>query len=329
MYGTKPTRRAVLSSALAFGALTAVCRPGLAQSGQVRWIVGYPPGGATDAVARLLAGPVASHLGETVIIDNRPGAGSAVGATALAQSDGDGQTIGSADNGTLIINPVAYSSLQYDPERDFRPVSIYAEINFVLAVGKDQPFNTAEEFLEQARTTAEPIPYASPGIGTPLHLGMERLARAADLKLEHIPYRGMAPAMNDVLAGIVPSIVIDYTTAREMLAAGELKALAAFPATRLAALPDVPTFDEVGVKGFSAGAWHSLIVPKATPDDIVAQLSAAIAAALQDETVRARYTDLGIGIPPETGPDAFWVRWQADKAVIQPLIQELGIKLDG
>lgn len=329
MNGTGPTRRGILSSGLAFGALSALGGAAFAQGSQVRWIVGYPPGGATDTVARMLAGPVGTHLGDTIIIDNRPGAGSAVGATALAQSAGDGLTIGSADNGTLIINPVAYSSLQYDPERDFRPVSTYAEINFVLAVGKDQPFTTIAEFLEHARSGAEPIPYASPGIGTPLHLGMERLAREAGLNLEHIPYRGMAPAMNDVLAGIVPSIVIDYTTAREMLAAGELRALAVFPATRLAALPDVPTFEEAGVKDFSAGAWHSLIVPKATPDEIVAELSAAIAAALQDETVKTRYAELGIGVPSELGPEAFWTRWQADKAVTQPLIQELGIKLDG
>ncbi|QLH14176.1 tripartite tricarboxylate transporter substrate binding protein [Paracoccus pantotrophus] len=322
-------RRSVLSGGLAMGALAALGGPALAQSDQIRWIVGYPPGGATDAIARLLAGPVSNKLGKTIIIDNRPGAGSAIGATALAQSAGDGRTVGSADDGTLIINPVAYGNLQYDPQRDFRPVSIYAQINLLLAVGKNQPFNTAQEFLEHARTAADPVPYASPSIGTPLHLAMERLARAADVKLEHIPYRGMAPALNDVLAGVVPSIVIDYTTAREMVATGELKALATFSAARLPAVPDVPTFDEVGVTGFAAGAWQSMIVPASTPDDIVAQLSEAIAFALEDETVKTRYADLGIGMPEATGPEAFWTRWQQDKDIVQPLIRDLGIQLDG
>jgi tripartite-type tricarboxylate transporter receptor subunit TctC len=323
------TRRGLLAGGAALGALAAMGGAGLAQSGQMRWIVGYPPGGATDAIARILSVPMAETLGQTIIIDNRPGAGSAIGATGLAQSEGDGLTVGSADNGTLIINPVAYSDLQYDPERDFRPVSIYAEINLLLAVGKDQPFATAAEFLEFARTSADPLPYASPGIGSPLHLAMERFAREAGLNLEHIPYRGMAPALNDVLAGIVPCVVIDYTTAREMVTSGDLKALATFSAARLAALPDVPTLDEAGVTGFSAGAWQSLIVPAATPDDVVAKLNDAVVQALADATVQARYADLGIGMPTETGPEAFTARWQADKAVTQPLIRDLGIKLDG
>ena len=324
-----PTRRSVLSGGLALGALSAIGGPALAQSSQIRWIVGYPPGGATDAIARLLAVSISRQLGKTIIIDNRPGAGSAIGATNLAQSAGDGQTVGSADDGTLIINPVAYRSLQYEPERDFRPVSIYAEINLLLAVGKDQPFNTAQEFLDKARTAKLPIPYASPSIGSPLHLAMERLARAANLKLEHIPYRGMAPALNDVVAGMVPSIVIDYATAREMVATGKLKALATFSAARIPAAPDVPTFGEVGVEGFAAGAWQSMIVPAATPDDVVTRLSDAIAMALQDETVKNRYASMGIGTPSTTGPEAFRKRWQHDKAIIQPLIRDLGIKLDG
>lgn len=329
MHANDLTRCGLIAGGAALGTLAALGGPGFAQSGQIRWIVGYPPGGSTDAIARILSVPMAETLGQTIIIDNRPGAGSAIGATALAQSAGDGLTVGSADNGTLIINPVAYSNLQYDPEADFRPVSIYADINVLLAVGKDQPFADAAEFLDMACTSADPIPYASPGIGTPLHLAMERLALEAGLNLEHIPYRGMAPALNDALAGVVPCVVIDYTTAREMVNSGDLKALATFSAARLPSLPDVPTLDEAGVSDFSAWAWQLLIVPAATPDDIVATLNDAVAQALADETVKARYAELGIGMPSVTGPEAFWTRWQEDKAVTQPLIRDLGIRLDG
>lgn len=321
-------RREMLLGSLALGAASLAGGSALAAggSGQLRWIVGYPPGGSTDAIARLLAGPFAGKIDKTIIVDNRPGAGSAVGATALAQSAPDGQTVMAVDNGTLVINPVAYNSLQYDPDRDFRPVGLYAEINILLAVGKDQPINSVAEFIEQARNSPDPLPYASPGIGSPLHLAMERLARAADLKLEHIPYRGMAPALNDVLAGVVPSIVIDYTTAREMIRSGGIKALATLSEKRLPAAPDLPTIAEQGVPGFSAGAWQGMVVPAKTPDDVVAQLSDALAFALKDDAVKARYAELGLGMPA-SDPKTFADRWQADKAVLQPLIKDLGISL--
>lgn len=322
-----PTRRQLLGSGFALGALAVTSSRAAAQgSRQIRWVVGYPPGGSTDAIARLLAGPMAKKIGQTIIVDNRPGAGSAVAATAVAQAKPDGQTIMAVDNGTLIINPVAYKSLQYDPDKDFRPVGIYADINIVLAVGKDQPYKNVAEFIEQAKAAPDPVAYASPGIGTPLHLAMERLALEAGIKLEHVPYRGMAPALNDVLAGVVPSIVIDYTTAKEMIRSGELRALAAFSGTRLKALPDVPTFGEETIPGFSAGAWQAMIVPHDTPDDVVARLNEALAFALQDETVRSRYEDLGLGMPA-SDPQTFAKRWHDDKAILQPLIRNLGISL--
>lgn len=294
----------------------------------LRWIVGYPPGGATDTIARLLGHPMSNVIGRPVIIDNRPGAGSSVGAAALATSAADGYTVGSADNGTLIINPVVYPKIQYEPERDFRPVGMYAGINLLLCVRTDSPLHTASEYLDRARASSEPVLYASPGIGTPLHLAMERLSRDADVGLKHVSYKGMAPALNDLLAGIVDSIVIDYTTASGMIKAGSIRALAVFSETRLAVLPDVPTMAEQGLPGFSAGAWHALIVPKATPDDIVETLSDALAKALKDPLVNTRYAELGLDMPA-SDPASLARRWESDKATWQPLIRSLNIKLDG
>ena len=320
------TRRHILA-ALAASAAVTPARAAYPEK-PVKWIVGYPPGGATDVLARLLGQSLSARIGQPVVVDNRPGAGSSLGATALAKSPPDGYSMMSADNGTLIINPVIYRSLAYDPDRDFRPVGLYAGIHLLLAVRADSPVRSAAEYLDRARNPAEPVPYASPGIGSPLHLAMERLVREAKVHLNHVAYRGMAPALNDVLGGSIGSIVIDYTTGREMVLAGRIRALAVFSEKRLAALPDVPTMAEQGLPGFTAGAWQGVIVPRATPDAIVERLSNELTQVLAEPSVRARYAELGLDVPP-SDPASFTQRWQSDKAIWQPLIRSLDIKLDG
>jgi tripartite-type tricarboxylate transporter receptor subunit TctC len=321
------TRRHMLAAGLA-----TVAVPGTAWAAfpekPIKWIVGYPPGGATDTLARLLGQHMSSRVNQPVVVDNRPGAGSAVGATALAQSTADGYTIMGGDNGTLIINPVAYRNLQYDPDRDFRPIGLYAGINIVLAVRNDSPIKTGAEFLEQSRAAKDPVPFASPGIGSPLHLGMELLGVKAGIKLSHVAYRGMAPALNDVMGGTVPSVVIDYGTAAELIKAGKLRALATFSANRLPALPNVPTFAELGLTGFSAGAWQGIFAPKKTPDDVITKLNEALAYALSQDQVKTRYADMGIDMPP-SDTATFAKRWKEDQEIWHPLIRNLGLKLDG
>ncbi|MCQ4159911.1 tripartite tricarboxylate transporter substrate binding protein [Roseomonas sp. GC11] len=306
------TRRHLLAAGCAAGILPRSARAAFPDK-PVRWIVGYPPGGSTDAIARLLGQSFSIRIGQPVVVDNRPGAGSAVGAAALAAAAGDGYTMMGADNGTLIINPIAYRNLQYDPERDFRPVGLYAGINILLAVKGNSPIRTASEYLEKARAAREPIPYASPGIGSPLHLAMERLALEARVSLSHVAYRGMAPALNDVLSGAVPSLVIDYGTAAEMAKAGQLRVLATFSAQRLPGMPDVPTLAEQGLPGFSASAWQGLIVPRRTPDAIVERLADAWSFALGEPQVRARYAELGLDRLP-SDPQSFMARWKGDQA---------------
>jgi tripartite-type tricarboxylate transporter receptor subunit TctC len=323
----KLTRRQLIAAGVATYAMSSTAWAAYPEK-PVRWIVGYPPGGATDTIARLLGQSMSGVIGQPIVIDNRPGAGSSLGATVLATSAPDGYTIGSADNGTLIINPVVYAKIQYDPERDFRPVGMYAGINLLLCVRQDSPVRTVAEYLDRARTAAEPVFYASPGIGTPLHLAMERLARDANVRLNHVAYKGMAPALNDLLAGAVDSIVIDYTTASGVIKTGGIRALAVFSESRLAVLPDVPTIAEQGLTGFSAGAWHALIVPKATSDAVVEKLSGALGNALTDPLVKTRYADLGLDMPP-SDPASLVRRWESDKTIWQPLIRSLNIKLDG
>ena len=318
------TRRHVLASGIATAAMMGTAWAQFPDK-SVRWIVGYPPGGATDALARLLGSPFGDRLKQPIIVDNKPGAGSAIGATALAQSPADGYTIMGADNGTLIINPVVYDKLAYNPDNDFRPVGLYAGINLIFAVNASSPFRTIKEFMDKA--AKEQVDYASPGIGSPLHLAVERLARDGKLKLNHVAYKGMAPALNDVIGGQVPSIVIDYATGAEMVKSGRLRALATFRATRLPALPDVPTFAETGLPGFSAGAWQGLIAPRNTPDAAIEKLSDALRFALSQPNVKARYVELGLDMP-QGDPQSFAKLWQEEKAIWQPLIKSLGVKLD-
>lgn len=282
-------------------------------------------GGATDALARLLGTPFGDRLKQPVIVDNKPGAGSAIGAAALAQSPADGYTFMGADNGTLVINPVVYDKLAYNPDTDFRPIGLYAGINLIFAVKADSPFTNIKAFMDKA--VKETVDYASPGVGSPLHLAVERLARDGNLKLNHIAYRGMSPALNDVIGGQVSSIVIDFATGAEMIKSGRLRALATFSANRLPALPDIPTFAESGLPGFSAGAWQGLIAPKKTPDAVVERLSEALQFALAQPNVKARYKDLGLDLP-QGDPQTFAKLWQEEKAIWQPLIKSLGVKLD-
>ena len=321
------TRRRFLAAGIATGAFAGTGWAAFPDK-PIRWIVGYPPGGATDALARMLSQPFSVKIGQTIVIENKPGAGSSVGAAALASSPPDGYTIMGVDNGTLVINPVVYRSLQYNPEQDFRPIGLYAYVNFLLAVRGDSPIRSAAEFLEQARTAKDPIPFASPGIGTPLHLSVERLAIEANLRLSHVAYKGMGPAINDVLAGSVALIVVDYGSASPMVKAGRIRPLATFSPKRLAALPDVPTFDELGMRGFSSVAWQGLVAPRKTPDAVIERLSESLSYAVADPEVKKRYAELGFDAPPASDPQTFTKVWEADKAVWQPLIRNLGIKLD-
>lgn len=327
MIGFHFTRRQLLLSGIAIGVASSSTRAAIVEK-PVRWLVGYPPGGATDALARLISPLLGSRISQTVIVDNRAGAGSAIAATALAGATPDGSTIMGADNGTIVINPIIYKDLKYDPNRDFRPIGLYAGINLVLATSAKSGIGTAAEYIDKARAAKDPMIYASPGVGSPLHLAMERLARDAKIKLTHVPYRGMAPALSDALGGVVPSIVVDYATASGAIKEGMLRPLAVFSASRMAALPDVPTIAEQGLPGFSAGAWQGLIAPRMTPDEIVAQFSDALGFALSDPAVKRRYDELGLDLP-KSDTATFEKRWQDDEAIWQPLIRSLNIKIGG
>ncbi|MFB9971606.1 Bug family tripartite tricarboxylate transporter substrate binding protein [Pseudoroseomonas cervicalis] len=330
-----PLDRRQLLHALAAAPL-ALALPGRARaqaaswpSGPLRWIVAYPAGGGTDALARILGAALSRELGQPVVIDNRPGAATNIGADAAAKAPPDGMTLFSADNGTLVFNPALFARLPYDPAKDFRPVGLMARFPLALAVKQDSTLRSAAELVEAARRAPGRIDYGSPGIGSPHHLTMARLARETGIELNHIPYRGLAPAMNDLVAGRFEAAILDIPSGGAYLREGRgARPLAVCDATRHPSMPEVPTIAEaLGLPNFQAAAWQGLVVPTRTPDAVVARLSAMLGAALADAGVRERLGGTGIE-PLPGGPAEFEALLQAERDVWVPLIRDLGITLE-
>jgi tripartite-type tricarboxylate transporter receptor subunit TctC len=296
--------------------------------GPIKWVVAYAPGGGTDTLARLLAEAMAPKLGQSIVVENRPGGATNIAAGAVAQAEPDGLTIFTADNGTLVFNPALFKTLPYDPEESFRKVGLIARFPLVLSVKKDSAFTTARDLVERVRAEPGKVDYASPGVGSPHHLTMERLASEAGVKFSHVPYKGAAPALNDLVGGHVESMVVDYPSAASHLRAGSIRALAVCSAARLGGLPDVPTVQEaLSLGGFEAYAWQGLVVPKATPDPVVERLSAELDAALHDERVLARMREIGLE-PIPGGPADMQRLADREREVWVPLIKLLGITLE-
>lgn len=262
---------------------------------QVTLIVPYPPGGGTDFFARTVGQKMAGSLGHPVIVDNRPGAATIVGAQVVAKAPADGYTVLLGDTATYAVNPSLYKKLPYDPLKDFAPVSLTGRFALLLVVNPSIiGVNSVKELIEQARKQPGKLNYASPGPGSPHHLAMELFKQQASIDLTHIPYKGAAPAVQDLLGGRIPVMFLDLAAGAPQIKGGKLKALAVASPKRIAALPDLATIDQSGVAGFEAWAWQGLVVPAATPKEVVAKLHAAYMNAINDPTVRQKIVEAGI-----------------------------------
>ncbi|MCQ4160298.1 tripartite tricarboxylate transporter substrate binding protein [Roseomonas sp. GC11] len=325
---TSLSRRATLAAGLA----TALPWRG-AQAQQyperaLRWIVAYAAGGGTDTLARILGAALSSRIGQPVVVENRPGAATNLGAEAAAKSAPDGYTLFSADNGTLVFNPALFRSLPYNADTDFRPIGLMARFHLVLTVKQNSAFTSARALFEAATARAGQIDYGSPGIGSPHHLTMERLSKETGARFNHVPYRGAAPALNDLLAGNFEAMILDLPSGAEYLRSGRVKPLAICSAARHPDLPDVPTIQEaLGLGGFQASAWQGMVVPARTPPAIAERLTAELARAQQDRAVAEKMRSIGLE-PLTGGPDEFRTLIQAERAIWVPLIRERGIVLD-
>jgi tripartite-type tricarboxylate transporter receptor subunit TctC len=267
----------------------------------VRWVVAYPAGGGSDFLARQLAPQLGKQLGQTLVIENRPGAGGTIGTDNAAKSPPDGYTILTGDNGAMVFNSAMYRKLPYDP-KDLTPVGFMARFPLILAVNPNAGFSTAKQLLDEVKKNPAKYTYASPGIGSPHHLAMELLKDRAKSFIVHVPYRGTALAVQDVISGQVPMMVLDTAAGLPQIRAGKVKALAVMSKKRLPSLPDVPTLDEIGIKDFEVTAWQGLFVPKGTPPDIVAHLSAEMNKAITVPEVKSRLEEFGLEVTPSDGP---------------------------
>lgn len=284
-----PLLAAMVSAAVLPAAAVAQSYP----SFPIKLVVPFAPAGGTDAVARAVAQSLSKQLGQTVVVENRPGAAGALGTMNVVRAKPDGYTLLLGSNGPIAVSPGLDPKVQYDPARDLVAVAGIAAVPFLLAANKELPANTVSELLALARSKPGTINFASPGTGTTNHLVGELLNTMAKVNMVHIPYKGAAPAMNDVAGGTVQFMSGDISTLLPMIQGGRLKALAVTGAARSPLLASVPTVAESGVPGFEANGWFGLFAPKDTPQDVVTKLSGAVSLALADPEVKERIATLG------------------------------------
>jgi tripartite-type tricarboxylate transporter receptor subunit TctC len=259
----------------------------------VRMLLGFPPGGPTDINARILAQKLAERLGQPVIVDNRAGAGGNIAATEAAKAPADGYTI-FYNTSAIAIAPSLYSKINYDPVRDFAPVALTATVPLVLVVNPAVPAKNAQELVAYAKANPDRFNYASSGSGTITHLAAALFCSQTGLQATHVPYKGSAPALQDVVGGQVQMMVDTMNTVLPYVKDKRLRPLAVATTRRSAALPDVPTLQEaLGLPGFEMSAWQGIVVPAATPKEIVARLHAEINRAVLDADVRQRLSAQG------------------------------------
>ena len=269
----------------------------------VRMVVGYTAGGATDVIARLIAGKLAEQLGQAVVVENRAGANSNIGAELVARAPADGYlvyvyTIANTINATL------YDKLNYDPQKDFQPVGLIAKVPNILVVNPSLPVRTLQDYVKLAKESPDGVTFASSGSGSSIHLSGEMFKMVSQSKLLHVPYRGSAPAVTDLLGGHVQSMFDNAPSALPNVRSGQLRAIAVTSAQRSPLLPDVPTVAESGYPGFDVQSWFGLAVPATTPKAVVDRLNAELNRALANADVRKVL--IGLGATPDPGtPEQF------------------------
>ena len=290
----------------------------------LRWVVGYPPGGASDTFARLIGGFMGQRLGQNVVVENRPGGGAVVATENVVRSPADGYHWLHVDNGILTYNPALYSRLPVNPDTDLAGVGFIGRFPLYIVVRPDSPHRDFASFLAASRNRAPT--YGTPAVASPHHLAMELLKRRSGLAAEHVPYRGGPAAMQDLLAGNVDCVVIDTATGTPFIRDGRVRALVAITEGRTRLAPDVPTARELGHDAVAYG-WQGMSVPAGTPAPVIARLSEEMIRAMQSDAIAPRLRDLDIEYLPWS-PAEFQAFVARENALWRPLIRDLGIRLD-
>ncbi len=271
----------------------------------IRLVLPYPPGGGSDTIVRPLAQRLSAEFGQQVVIDNRGGAGGAIGMEAVARAAPDGYTIVLALTAQLAVNVSLYKKLPYDPVRDYAPITLLATGPYLLVVHPSLPVTSVKELIALARARPGQITYASSGNGSGGHLAAELLKSMTGTNMLHIPYKGGGPALIDVLAGQVQVLFATYVSSRGHIQTGRLRALGVSTAKRPAAIPDMPTISEAGVPGYDSGVWYAMLAPAGTPPDVITRLNHEIVRALNQPDFHKLLVDQAIdpigGTPEQLG----------------------------
>ncbi len=283
---------------------------------QINLIAPWPAGGAVDAICRAVAPHLSERLGKPVVVENRPGAGSVIGTAAGAKASGDGYTMVMAGSGSLAIASTMYKKLPYEPVKDFTHIALGAKIPFILVVHPSLPVHTVAELVKYAKDNPGKLSFGSGGPGSPHHLYGELLKSMTGIEMTHVPYKGSAPALTDVIAGHIPILFSDTVPSLPQIKSGKVRALGVSTAIRLPSAPEIPPIAEVGVPGFDAAGWGVFSVPASTPKEVVAKLQAALNATLalpdvQQQIIRLGMIPGGPGSPEDLGRfiDTEIARW--------------------
>jgi tripartite-type tricarboxylate transporter receptor subunit TctC len=294
----------------------------------IRLVVPYPPGGLTDTLARTIAEPLAKALEQPVVIDNKPGAGTLLGAQIVARSAPDGYTLLMATSTTLGVSPALYRNNMIDPVRDFAPVSLAASVPFFLVASADAGWATARDALAAARAAPAPLQYGSAGNGSPHHLAMEMFSKASGVKFEHVPYKGSQLAIPDLVAGRFKLMVTDLTPALAHIRSGRLKVLATTAPQRSAMMPEAPTFAEAGIAGVQAVAWQGVVAPAGTPRSVMDRLSSEINRIVASDAFKQRCAAIGCDALAPVSAEQFAEMVKNDVARWTQVVIDSGAKVD-
>jgi tripartite-type tricarboxylate transporter receptor subunit TctC len=293
----------------------------------VRLIVPLSAGSAVDTLARIPAEKLSQIWGQQIVVDNRVGANGIIGTEAAAKAAPDGYTLLLTNDAALATSPALYPKLPYDPVRDFAPITLAASIPVILVAHASQPFTSVRELIDYAKANPGKLHYASGGNGSAQHVPMEMFKQAAGIDLVHVPYKGLAPAFNDVVAGQVPVMFTGLSNAPQHIKAGRIRALAIGAARRSSAMPELPTMQEAGVAGFDYSAWAGFLAPAGTPAPIVNKVNADLVRVLAMPDVRDKLTTLGFELAPGS-PAEFGEMIRREIAKVAKVVKEAGIRVD-
>ena len=293
----------------------------------IKMISPFPPGGASDALARLVASKLGEGLGQTVTVDNRAGASGNIGHEAAAKSQPDGYTLVLSNSSSVVTNPHLFKKLPFDPLNDFAPISMVASAGQVLVVHPSVPVTTIAELTAFAKANPNKLNFGSGGKGIQSHISGEMYKSAVGVDIVHIPYKGTVQAVTDLLAGQIQMVFSDMAPALPHIKSGKLRAIAVTSSQRSASLPDVPTISESGLPGFSSGVWWSVLGPKGTPVEIVNRINSEIGKMMQSADVREAYAKLGI-TPQHSTPSKVLENIRGESPVMAKILKAAGVEAE-